>query len=57
VFAEITLTIGNHQAAVNLIERVEASEMKDQLAAAIAEVRSELSAANNAMQATSEDAC
>jgi tetratricopeptide (TPR) repeat protein len=54
--AQVELRIGNHQAATALVERVEASEMNDQLAAPIAEVRSELKKANNGMQATCADA-
>jgi hypothetical protein len=54
--AQMELRIGNPQAAADLVERVEATEMKTQFAAVIAEVRSELQTGNNGFQATREDA-
>lgn len=53
--AHAELRIGQYQAAVELLERVEQSEMKDQLAEAIAAVRSELAIANSSLHATCED--
>ena len=52
--AQVELRLGNSQAAVELLERVENSESKDELAVAIAEVRSEMTAAGRPMQPTPE---
>jgi hypothetical protein len=54
--AQSELRIGNYVTAAEWLERTEKSEMKAQLENAIAEVSSELAAANNAPQATCEDA-
>jgi tetratricopeptide (TPR) repeat protein len=45
--AQAELKLGRHDVAADLLHRAEGSEMKDQLLGAIAEVRSELAAANN----------
>lgn len=52
--AQAEVRIGNHQSAIDLIGQVEDSEMKEQLATAIAEVRSELKTANLVLAADKE---
>lgn len=54
--AQAELRMGNHQAAAELIEQVEASQLNDQLVSLTADVKSELKTANNGMQATCADA-
>lgn len=54
--AQAELRLGRHDVAADLLGRAESSDMKEQLLEAIAEVRSELAAANNALHATREDA-
>jgi tetratricopeptide (TPR) repeat protein len=46
--AQVELRVGQYQVAVEMLERAERSEMKDEWAEAIAQVRSELAAARNA---------
>ena len=48
--AQMELRVGRYGAASELVTRVENSDMKNQLLEAIAEVRSELAAANNVLQ-------
>jgi tetratricopeptide (TPR) repeat protein len=48
--AQVELRLQRYDVAAELLERAENSEMKEQLVEAIAEIRSELSVANNVLQ-------
>ena len=52
--AQAEARVGNYEAAVELVERVENSDMKEQFVSLIAEVRLELGTANKFMHATCE---